>query len=69
MDLHTFASLPDLSVPAGMTSDGLPVGISFSGPLFSDMKLSAFGYAFEQTAHALRQPITTPPLLDDQFPI
>jgi len=31
------------------------------------MKLHAFGYAFEQATHALRQPATTPPLPGDRF--
>jgi amidase len=45
---HGITSLmgwPELTIPAGFTSEGLPVGISFVGPEFSDMKLLAFGYA------------------------
>ena len=60
-----FANLtgfPDLIVPAGFTSGGLPVGISFFGPAFSEPKLLALGYAFEQATKALRTPVTTPPL-------
>ena len=58
---------PELTVPAGFTSEGLPVGISFVGPEFSDVKLLAFGYAYEQADHALRQPVTTPPLPGERF--
>jgi len=65
--LASLTGWPDLTVPAGMTSDGLPVGISFMGPRFSDMKLLGFGYAFAQATHALRQPASTPPLPGDQF--
>jgi len=60
-----FANLsgyPDLIVPAGFTSGGLPVGISFFGPAFSEPKLIALGYAFEQLSHARRLPTLTPPL-------
>jgi len=58
---------PELTVPAGFTGDGLPVGISFIGPEFGEMKLLAFGYAFEQMTHAFRQPATTPPLPGDRL--
>ncbi len=60
-----FANLsgyPDLIVPAGFTTTGLPVGISFFGPAFSEPKLIALGYAFEQKSHARRLPVLTPPL-------
>ena len=58
---------PELTVPAGFTSEGLPVGISFVGSEFSDVKLLAFGYAYEQANQALRQPVTTPPLPGERF--
>ena len=61
-----FANLsgfPDLIVPAGFTSDDLPVGISFFGPAFSEPKLLALGYSFEQATSAIRVPAHTP-LLD-----
>jgi amidase len=58
-----FANLsgfPDLIVPAGFTGDDLPVGISFFGPAFSEPKLLALGYSFEQATQAIRVPVTTP---------
>lgn len=60
-----FANLtgfPDLIVPAGFTTDGLPVGISFFGPAFSEPVLFGLGFAFEQRTRARRDPVTTPPL-------
>jgi len=63
-----FANLtgyPDLIVPAGFTGDDLPVGISFFGPAFSEPKLLALGYSFEQTTHARRLPVHTPALATD----
>lgn len=63
-----FANLsgfPDLIVPAGFTGDDLPVGISFFGPAFSEPKLLALGYSFEQATHAIRVPVNTPALSDD----
>jgi amidase len=67
LGLVSLAGWPELTVPAGFTSGGLPVGISFIGPAYSDMRLLAYGYAFEQATHALRQPTTTPPLPGDRF--
>jgi len=53
---------PDLIVPAGMTNDGLPVTISFFGPAFSEPKLLAYGYDFEQATKARKLPKNTPAL-------
>ncbi len=41
------AGIPSLVVPAGLTSDGLPVGLSFDGPVGSDQALLAIAQAFE----------------------
>jgi amidase len=60
-----FANLsgfPDLIVPAGFTSTGLPVGISFFGPAFSEPKLLALGYSYEQATQNLRVPVHAKPL-------
>lgn len=57
---------PDLIVPAGFTSDPvLPVGLSFIGPAFSEARLLALGYAFEQAHPARALPVTTPILPDE----
>ena len=49
-------------MPAGFTGDSLPVGLSFFGPAFSEPRLLALGYSFEQATHARRLPVHTPPL-------
>lgn len=59
---------PDLIVPAGMTKDGLPVTISFFGPAFSEGKLLAYGYDFEQATKAIQLPKSTPELPSDIIP-
>ncbi len=41
------AGYPHLTVPAGLVR-GLPVGLSFVGPAWSEARLLALGYAFEQ---------------------
>jgi amidase len=39
---------PALSVPAGFTPDGLPVGLQVIGPHRGDLSVLRFGHAFEQ---------------------
>jgi len=60
--LANLTGFPDLIVPAGFTGRGMPVTISFMGPAFSEPKLLALGYAFEQKTNARRLPESTPPL-------
>ena len=61
--LANLTGWPDLIVPAGFTSDPtLPVGLSFIGPAFSEARLLALGYAFEQAHPARALPVTTPAL-------
>ncbi len=53
------AGCPSITVPAGSVS-GLPVGVSFFGPRWTEPRLIALAYAFEQaTRH--RQPPTLIP--------
>jgi amidase len=49
------AGYPHVTVPAGQVF-GLPVGISFFGPAWSEAKLIKFAYAFEQATQARRAP-------------
>jgi amidase len=62
VNIANLTGFPDLIVPAGFTGDGLPVGISFFGPAFSEQKLLALGYSFEQATHARRRPLHAPVL-------
>jgi amidase len=61
-NLANLTGFPDLIVPAGFTGDDLPVGISFFGPAWSEPKLFALGYSFEQLTKARRLPVHTPRL-------
>jgi amidase len=61
-NLANLSGYPDLIVPAGFTSDDLPVGLSFLGAAFSEGKLLSLGYAFEQLAKARHLPVNTPRL-------
>jgi amidase len=49
------AGYPHLTVPMGQVR-GLPVGLSLIGPAWSEASLLAYGYAFEQAAHARKPP-------------
>jgi len=62
---------PTISVPFGFVC-GLPVGVSFLGPRWSEPRLLALAYAFEQATRARRIPallptITTPSRLRRAF--
>ncbi len=50
------AGIPGLSVPAGLTSDGLPVGLELDGPAGSDRTLLAIGLAVEEVLGPLPAP-------------
>ncbi|TYB41168.1 amidase [Actinomadura chibensis] len=48
---------PALSVPAGFTGDGLPVGLQIVGPHRADLDVLRIGHAFERaTRHGARRP-------------
>ena len=57
------AGFPHLTVPAGFVR-GLPIGLSFVGPAWSEARLLAFGQAFEKATAHRRAPLfakrTTP---------
>lgn len=42
------AGVPALAMPCGFDSKGLPIGMQFVGPMFSEDLLYRFGYAYEQ---------------------
>jgi indoleacetamide hydrolase len=48
--------IPGLSIPAGLTSDGLPIGLELDGPAGSDRTLLAIGLAVEEVLGPLPAP-------------
>jgi Asp-tRNA(Asn)/Glu-tRNA(Gln) amidotransferase A subunit family amidase len=66
--LSSQSGLPAISMPAGFTSDGLPTGLELLGRPFSDVRLVAYAYAFEQAGPRRRPPPTTPALLAGRAP-
>jgi amidase len=57
--LPAVAGYPHLSLPMGDVS-GLPVGLSIIGPAWSDARILAYGYAFEQALKYHAKPGFTP---------
>jgi Asp-tRNA(Asn)/Glu-tRNA(Gln) amidotransferase A subunit family amidase len=60
--LSASTGFPAISVPAGFTGDGLPVGVELLGRAFDDAKLVSYAYAYEQATHRRRAPARTPAL-------
>ncbi|MDB5431331.1 MAG: Amidase [Caulobacter sp.] len=53
--LAAVAGYPHLTVPMGLVG-GLPVGLSFIGPAWSEARLLSLGYAYEQASKARKPP-------------
>jgi amidase len=61
--LNTFlVYAASMTVPAGFTTDNLPVGITFLGRPYSEGTLLKFAYSYEQATHHRVPPATTPAL-------
>ncbi len=65
--LSSFTGFPALVVPAGFTSDNLPVGIELLGSAFAESTLINIAYSYEQATNHRRLPTTTPPLPGEEF--
>jgi len=65
-NIANLTGFPDLIVPAGFTGNGLPVTLSFLGVAFSEPRILALGYAFEQKTRARRLPVHTPALAGEK---
>ena len=60
--LSASTGFPAISMPAGFTTEGLPIGVELLGRPFDDAKLVSYAYAYEQATHHRRAPARTPPL-------
>ena len=66
--LAAATGMPALSLPAGFTNGGLPIGLEMLGRPFDDARLLALAYAFEQATDHRRAPHTTPALVEGAAP-
>lgn len=66
--LSAVTGLPALSMPAGFTPDGNPIGVELLGRPLDDARLLALAYDYEQSVHPRRAPSTTPPLVEGRAP-
>lgn len=58
-DIYTIgtnlAGIPAISLPAGYSKSGLPIGLQLQGPAFEEIKLLQAAYMFEQAAGVLER--------------
>jgi aspartyl-tRNA(Asn)/glutamyl-tRNA(Gln) amidotransferase subunit A len=66
--------IPAITLPCGFTSDGLPIGLMIAGPHYSEGKVLALAYAYQQATqwHLKRPPLTAdtpvPPIIEKPEP-
>ncbi|HUE88071.1 MAG TPA: amidase family protein [Vicinamibacterales bacterium] len=66
--LSAHSGLPALSVPAGFTTDEVPIGLEFLGPAFAEAELLSLGYSLEHALSLRRAPFSTPALVAGKAP-
>ncbi len=66
--LSANSGLPAISVPAGFSTSGLPVGLELLGHFMSDTRLVSIAYRIEQLLRPRKAPIATPVLKDSLAP-
>ena len=60
--LSATTGLPAISMPAGFTADGLPIGLELLGGAFTEATLLKYAFGWEQATKPRRAPFSTPPL-------
>jgi len=66
--LSASTGFPAMAMPAGFTTDGVPIGLEILGPAWSDARLVSLAYAYEQATRPRRAAPTTPPLVNGAVP-
>ncbi|MFJ2197990.1 amidase family protein [Streptomyces violaceusniger] len=57
--------MPAISIPAGFSDEGVPVGLELVTLPYDEASLFRLGYALEQATQHRRLPESTPPLVQD----
>jgi amidase len=60
------AGLPAISMPAGFTDDGLPVGVELVGKPYDEAALLRLAYSYERAFQPRRAPDSAPPLAGEK---
>lgn len=60
MNVVPMAGYPGVMVPSGIDDDGIPTSIFFFGPRWSEARLLALAYGYEQVSHERRVPVFKP---------
>ena len=66
--------IPAISLPCGYTKDGLPIGLMIAGPHFTEGKVLALAYAYQQATdwHLKKPPLSpatpVPPIVEGKAP-
>ena len=66
--LSAATGLPALSMPAGFTDEGLPIGLELLGAAFAEPRLLGLAHAFEAHERVRRPPFSTPALVGRAAP-
>lgn len=66
--LSATTGLPAITMPAGFTADGLPIGLELLGGAFQEAALLTLAYGWEQATKPRRPPFSTPPLINGAAP-
>lgn len=66
-NIASYSGFPDIQVPAGYTSQGLPSTVSFVGRPYSEPSLIGFAYAYEQATMHRKLPALFPALPTENF--
>jgi len=66
--LSANSGLPAISLPAGFSDTGLPVGMELLGVYLSDVRLVSIAHALEESKQSRQPPSVTPPLENGEAP-
>lgn len=67
LNIANLTGFPDLVIPAGMSPRGLPVTFNLLGRAFTEGRLLAFAYDYEQATKPVQLPTHTPSMPSDRL--